>query len=126
MPDPTPVLRSLREAEAAMTRGTWVREGNGWIWGGERHVDEVLIPAPVECGRYCYGGSSRVELTQDDGDGIVTMRNAFAALIDVAEAAARTWTEMDSMEHGEDHARNLAAALDRLAALAAHVEDTED
>lgn len=55
------------------TPGPWHRNRD-WIDAGE--YDEVLAPAPVDCMAYCYGGSSRIELSDADAAKIVAFVNA--------------------------------------------------
>lgn len=106
MPDPSEVLRSLREAEAAMTPGPWHREPGSH----SLRDDEITL------------GSM---FFVNDTDGIVALRNAFPALLDVAEAAAKLHylvgpDDTRATEHcvcGSFAACPELAALDRLAAL---------
>ena len=65
------------------TPGPWHRNRD-WIDAGE--YDEVLAPAPVDCMAYCYGGSSRIELSDADAAKIVAFVNAGPALADLIEA----------------------------------------
>lgn len=60
------------------------RDGSNWIDAGE--YDEVIRPAPVDCMAYCYGGSSQIELTDDDAAKIVAAVNALPALADLIDA----------------------------------------
>jgi hypothetical protein len=60
------------------------RGGSNWIEAGE--YDEVLQPAPVTCMAYCYGGSSQIELSDEDAAKIVAAVNALPALADLIDA----------------------------------------
>ena len=62
------------------------RDGSNWIEAGE--YDEVLQPAPVTCMAFCYGGSSQIELSDEDAAKIVAAVNALphiANLIDTID-----------------------------------------
>lgn len=90
-------LAAIRERAEKSTPGPWVRRGQ-WIVGGDKGWDEVLAPDDVECGLYCYGGTSRIELSEEDADFIAHAREDIPALlthIDELEAElSRVLSEM--------------------------------
>jgi len=53
-------------ANAATEGPWWRREGHAEIDG--QNYAEVLIPGRVECGSYCYGGTSTIEGDRLDAD----------------------------------------------------------
>lgn len=70
------------------------RNGSNWIDAGE--YDEVLQPAPADCMAYCYGGSSQIELSDEDAAKIVAAVNALpriADLIGVVDDEHRQFSE---------------------------------
>lgn len=79
-----------RLAEAA-TPAPWRvspgSSGSNWIDAGD--YDDVLAPEPVDCTAYCYGGSSRIVLSDPDAALIVAMRNALPDLLADSEELHR-------------------------------------
>ncbi len=100
MSNPSVVAR-LRAFEAEMTPGRWrgraFKDGPGGIW---RESTAAVFTCPNVDGA--------------DMEGVAAMRNAFHALLAVAEAASEALFECDSLEHGEPWWRNLDAALSAL------------
>jgi hypothetical protein len=65
------------------TPGPWQvepRRRGGWITAGEKGYDDVVAPGAVDCGFYCQGGSSVVEISAEDA--------AFIAANDPSHALA--------------------------------------
>ena len=67
-------LNQLEQLAQKATQGDWHRNP-GWstspsIDAGK--YDTAIGPGDVSCSRYCYGGSSRVELSGEDADHITT------------------------------------------------------
>lgn len=62
------VVAELRKAAEEATQDEWrTRKGvSGCNWIDAGKFDSVLQPAPVECARYCYGGSSMIEFSDAD------------------------------------------------------------
>ena len=60
-------LDAIEARANAATEGPWLRrEGHAEIDG--QNYAEVLIPGRVECGSYCYGGTSTIEGDRLDAD----------------------------------------------------------
>lgn len=78
---------------AAATPGPWVITANG-IDGGD--YDTVIGHGPVQCGSYCYGGTSSIDGDRLDADAalIVALRNNAARLV-AALAVAEAVVEAD-------------------------------
>ena len=83
---------AIRARLAAATPGPWriarSRGGVPWIDAGE--YDEVLAPADVDCMAYCYGGTSRIEMSDADAEFIAHARTDVADLLDALDEAERT------------------------------------
>ena len=90
------------------------RDGSNWIEAGE--YDEVLQPAPVTCMAYCYGGSSQIELSDEDAAKIVAAVNALphiANLIDSTDRDHRRFSD-SCVNCGGEWPCEYAAARDAL------------
>lgn len=81
-------MNAAHDLAATGTPGPWRlslgASGTNWIDAGD--YDEVLAPAPAECMAYCYGGSSRIDLSDADAAKIVTTVNALEPLGDLLDA----------------------------------------
>lgn len=115
-------------ANAATEGPWWRREGHAEIDG--QNYAEVLIPGRVECGSYCYGGTSTIEGDRLDAD-LAFIAHARADVPDLvaevrrlrerAEAHAVTVQQAVAVERQRDEARaeveRLTGALGAIAAL---------
>lgn len=77
--------RALADAATAPPWKPW-KSGTPWIEGGENGYDDVLAPDYVACMSHCYGGSSRVEISDADHAFIIASRTTVPALLAAVEA----------------------------------------
>lgn len=86
----TPEERAeIRARLDAATPGPWrvspSPSGTRWIDAGT--YDEVISPASVDCMRYCYGGTSDINLSVADADLIAHAPDDLRRLLDALDAA---------------------------------------
>lgn len=112
---------------AAATEGPWWRrEGYAEIDG--KNYAEVLIPGPVACGSYCYGGSSTIDGDRLDADlaFISAARTDLPAVVAALRDALAEVKRLKPLagEHGVWKAEALRRREEqhRLEAKVAHIE----
>lgn len=109
-------------ANAATEGPWWRREGHAEIDG--QNYAEVLIPGRVECGSYCYGGTSTIEGDRLDAD-LAFIAHARADVPDLVAEVRRLRAQVrdltDSRQEARNEVRHYAAERDDARAAIARV-----
>ena len=117
-------LDAIEARANAATEGPWLRrEGHAEIDG--QNYAEVLIPGRVECGSYCYGGTSTIEGDRLDADlaFIAHARADVPALVaEVRRLRAQVRDLTDSRQEARNEVRHYAAERDDARAAGARVQ----
>lgn len=106
-------MNAARDLAATGTPGAWElskpASGDPWIEQVGLTGNAVLEHEQVDCMSYCYGGSSRYNLSDADALKIVRAVNALPAIADLLDAIDNIGTPATSWP-------NIAAARDAVAA----------
>ena len=97
-------MNAARDLAATGTPGPWELSkpsGDPWIEQTGLTGGTVLEPERVDCMAYCYGGSSRYNLSDDDAAKIVAAVNALPLVADL----------LDALQEEDEHRVECAACV---------------